>query len=231
MASTREIVGEPSLIPATFAFKREKASPYNSAGNLAEGFVVAKRGSSTSSFLKHNRQGSNEGSFEKDPSQMISVLVGTRDAIHKWLRISGPARCALWIERESSECKHKRNDSSGSLELVYRQRDYQITHIQLLQGCKVFLSNAQQSKSKRSRTLEINEDEHDYYWSGLKQQEIEKMNHGDAKNGIRWWRGATSTRWYILIKILAFKKLNNMLSPGGALWEFRRLLMQVILFF
>ena len=231
MAGMKEIVVGPSLLPATLAFGREKSSPYSYASNLTEGFVIAKKGSLTGSFLKHHHQGSKEfGSFEKDPSQVISVLVGTKDAIHKWLRMSGPARCALWIEQPSLEGSHGKNDSFATLELVYRQRDYQITHIQILQECKVVLSIARQSKSKRSRTLEFNEDDRDFDWSGLRQHELERMDNGNASNAIRWWKGTTTMRWYILMKVLAFKQLNNMLSPGGALWEFRRLLLQVFFY-
>ena len=227
----REILGEPSLLPATLAFGREKTSPYSFAGNLAEGFIVAKKGSSTKSFLRHHCQGSNEGSFEKDPLRIISVLVGTRDAIHKWLRMSGPARCALWIEHASLECNYEKNGLSTTLELVYRQRDYQITHIQILQECKVILLIAQQPKLKQSKTPEINEDDCDFHWGGLRQRDLEQMNHGDAGNGIGWWKQATSMKWYVLMEVSAFKQLSNMLSPGGALWEFRRLLLQVILIF
>lgn len=231
MAGMREVVGEPSLLPAMLAFGREKTSPYSSAGNLAEGFVVAKKGSSTGSFLKHHHQGFNEGSFQKDPSQIISVLVGTRDAIHKWLHMSGPARCALWIERVPLESNHEKNDLLATLELVYRQRDYQITHVQILQECKVVLSNVRQSKSKRSRTPDTSEDDHEFDWSGLRQRELEQVNYGDVNSGFGWWKGASTMRWYILMKLAAFKQLNNMLSPGGALWEFRRLLLQVVFIF
>lgn len=232
MAKMREMEtnNEPSLLPTMLAFGSEKTSPYSFASDLAEGLVIAKKGLSRKRFLKQYCQGFNEASIENDPSCIISVLVGTQDAIYKWLRMSGHARCALWIEHASLEGDHESIDSSARLELVYRQRDYRVSHVKVLHECKLLLSLARQPKSKQTRTKDITEDDYEFDWSELRQHELKHMDYTDGSDGVGGWKG-TTMRWYILMKMQAFKKLSNMLSPGGALWEFRRLLLQVILFY
>lgn len=225
-----ETISKPSLQPAMLAFGSEKESPYNFAGELAEGLVIAKTGLSKKRFLKQYCQGSIEASFENDTSCTISVLVGTQDAIHKWLRMSGHAKCALWIEHTSLESGHARVDSSATLELVYRQRDYRVSHLKILQECKLVLSLPRQLKYKKSRTKDISEDDCKFDWNALRKREFRQMDHGDGSIGMERCKETTRMRWYILMKVPAFKKLKNMLSPGGTLWEFRRLLLQVILF-
>jgi len=232
MARIREMEAnnEAPLLPTIFAFGSEKTSPYNFASDLAEGILIAKKGLSKKTFLKQYCQGSIEAYFDNDPSCTISVLVGTRDAIHKWLRMSGHARCALWIEHDLLEGGHERVDSFAKLELVYRQRDYRVFHVQVLQKCKLILSLARQLKSKQSRTTEISKDDCEFEWNGLQQFKHKWVGNENKSNGADWWK-ETTMRWYILMKVPAFKKLKNMLSPGGALWEFRRSLLQVLLFY
>lgn len=216
---------EPSLLPTIFAFGSEKNSPYSFAGELAEGLLIAKNGLSKKNFLKQYCQGTLGASL--DVPCIISVLVGTRDAIHKWLRMSGYARCVLWIEHVISENCNEKVVSCPKLELVYRKRDYEVSHVQILQGCKLFLSFPQQLNNKKNKTKEISENVNKLDLIALQQCEIKQVDYKNESNRMRFWKKTRRMQCYILMKVPSFKKLKNMLSPGGALWEFRRLLLQV----
>lgn len=217
------VCGPNQCLPTTLAFEKEKAMPHNFMRDLAEGFIVVKTRSSTGSLLKCH--GSRQVSRGNDPLHGISVLVGTRDAIHNWLRLCGPGKSILWIEHGFSKgnCHEGHDSSLVSLELVYRQRDYRFTHVHVLHGCKLALFASKPTRTKKNKVVEVGEDGRDLDWSGLGDQEFKLASHIDTKET------STIMQWHILMKAIAFKKLNTMLAHGGALWEFRRLLLQVIL--
>lgn len=220
----RNSVEQPHL--QGLAFLKEK--PY--IDGLSEGLVSPKRGSSKGSFFKHHSQ-ADKAFFKSKQSRLISVLVGTQGGIEKWLKTSGPARCALWVEcahpgPEDLAPKESNFQQKGLLKLVYRQRDAQAFYQPVLPESTLDISVIQNAgnEARRGSSDSLYDEGKGHDWTGLRHREIHRRNLSQESENYLWtWE----TRWSIVMKVAAFKQLSNMLSPGGVLWEFRRLLLQV----
>lgn len=194
---------------------------YIDEDSLAEGFIMPKKESFLDLLSKGHHQ--HHDNALKSQSHLISVLVGTRDGMQNWLRMHGPASSALWIEhpRCRGYCK---GYYTKELKLVYRQRDYHMYESCVLSGCTLHLSIIK--KPKKQKKKNIKDDKLEFDWIALRQREMQQVHmiRDHACDNYLW---KADTNWSIVVKAAIFKKLSNMLSLRGTLWEFRRLLQQV----
>lgn len=200
---------------------KDEVVSYINEGSLAKGFIIPKK-KRFSNFLSKGHHQHHDNAL-KSQSRLITVLVGTRDGMQKWLRMCGPASSALWIEdpRCRGYCK---GYYIGELKLVHRQRDYHMYESCVLSGCTLHLSIIKNPKKQKKQ--KIKDDNLEFDWIALRQREMQQMHmvrDGACDNCL--WKG--DTNWSIVMKGTTFKQLSNMLSSRGALWEFRRLLRQV----
>lgn len=209
------------LLDMGLACTKGEVVPYINESSLAEGFIIPKKERLLNFLSKgHHQHHDNE---LKSQSRLISVLVGTRDGMQKWLRMCGPASSALWVEhpRCRGYCK---GYYIGELKLVYRQRDYRMYESCVLLGCTLQLSIIK--KPKKQKKKKMKDDHQEFDWIALRQREMARVHmiRDRACDNCLWER---DTNWSIVVKATTFRQLSNMLSLRGALWEFRRLLRQV----
>ncbi len=234
---------------------------------LAEGFIRPKKKVSLSRlpfftqqskatddqeafFFQRNKAAATddqEAFFQSKRSRRVSVLVGSREAISKWLKLSASGRCALWVELCRPEAQGSLKASSknsaaaqGMLKLAYRLRSQDALFFQPVLPEVVVNFSRIKPKTKSNKTLkkkqthdddDDDDDEDDNYtehleWSGLRQKQRDKRQSSSQEEiGKPNWKAPL--QWSLLISVDAFKHLIIMLFPGGVLWAFYCLLSQV----
>eukprot|EP01018_Ginkgo_biloba_P033929 Gb_41309 [translate_table: standard] len=217
---------------------------------LAEGLIFPEQEElSVHRRLFQNNQKRGDGTLDLrsgEPS-FIRILVGTKEAVEIWLKSSGPACCALWIEVAEIQMEFRVPDEArkalnGELQLAYRLRLYSALFCSVLKGVTFRLSpywkKHRSSSENRTRVPPHSRSK----LESLRQKEKERflrsvgITHlGDdfcAKAGKaqgtalpkkQWIR-----KWLAKIPVEAFKQLLTMLSTGGALFEFQQVLLRIV---
>ncbi|EFJ21503.1 hypothetical protein SELMODRAFT_417290 [Selaginella moellendorffii] len=175
---------------------------------LSEGIIFPEREESAlQACLFRNksriREFFSEARVSKEPV-LVRVLVGSKEGIEKWLKVSGPASCCLWVEISDDRLTRGIVPSSGEefftsqVKLAYRFRAVTASYLTILAGTFVVLAAYRKSRF-----------------------ELREKGGGTEVHSL-------FVKWLLIMPATAFHQLLCMVEPGGVLAEFQIVLRQLV---